>query len=56
MNDPKPKIEEQTSEPVIENKHFPDCRGCIEQQPNQMAHVGPGGCLEDAYKLLENYE
>jgi hypothetical protein len=38
------------------NPHFPDCRGCIEEQPNQMAHVGPGGCLEDAYKLLENYE
>ena len=23
------------------------CQGCIEEQPNQMAHVGAGGCLED---------
>jgi hypothetical protein len=23
------------------------CEGCIHEQPNQMAHVGRGGCLED---------
>ena len=23
------------------------CQGCIDEQPNQMAHVGAGGCLED---------
>ena len=22
------------------------CQGCIEDQPNQLAHMGPGGCLE----------
>ena len=22
-----------------------ECRGCIENQPNQMAHMHPGGCL-----------
>ncbi len=22
------------------------CQGCIEDQPNQEAHMGPGGCLE----------
>lgn len=21
------------------------CQGCIDQQPNQLAHVDPGGCL-----------
>jgi hypothetical protein len=24
----------------------PTCRGCEEEQPNQLAHVGPGGCLK----------
>ncbi len=28
------------------------CQGCIEEQFNQMAHVGPGGCLEeDAFNI-----
>ena len=21
------------------------CVGCLEDQPNQLAHMGPGGCL-----------
>ena len=25
------------------------CEGCKEDQPNQLAHTGPGGCLEDKY-------
>jgi hypothetical protein len=27
------------------------CQGCVEEQFNQMAHVGPGGCLEDALNM-----
>ena len=27
------------------------CQGCIEEQPNQLAHVHPGGCLEIAFGL-----
>lgn len=23
------------------------CEGCREDQPNQLAHMGPGGCLAD---------
>jgi len=26
-----------------------NCRGCIEDQPNQMAHMGPHGCLGDEW-------
>ena len=30
----------------IENEKIKkNCRGCIEDQPNQLAHVGRGGCL-----------
>lgn len=25
------------------------CMGCSENQPNQLAHVGPGGCLGEEY-------
>ena len=25
------------------------CQGCQETQPNQMAHMYPGGCLSDEY-------
>jgi len=25
------------------------CPGCLENQPNQMAHIGPNGCLGDEY-------
>ena len=25
------------------------CWGCREDQPNQMAHVGPGGCIGEDY-------
>lgn len=25
-----------------------DCWGCVEQQPNQLAHMDPGGCLYDS--------
>ena len=28
------------------------CQGCEEEQPNQLAHVGPGGCLEDAFNAV----
>jgi len=31
---------------IIEmEKQKKHCRGCREEQPNQLAHVGPGGCL-----------
>jgi hypothetical protein len=25
------------------------CNGCIENQPNQLAHMDVGGCLEEKY-------
>lgn len=25
------------------------CKGCIENQPNQLAHMEVGGCLEEKY-------
>ena len=25
------------------------CIGCLEDQPNQLAHIGKGGCLEEKY-------
>jgi hypothetical protein len=28
------------------------CKGCEEEQPNQLAHIGVGGCLEDAFNLV----
>ena len=29
---------------------LPKCQGCLEDQPNQMAHIGPNGCLgEELY-------
>ena len=28
------------------------CRGCEEEQPNQLAHIGPGGCLEEAFNAV----
>lgn len=28
------------------------CQGCEEEQPNQLAHVGPGGCLEEAFNAV----
>lgn len=28
------------------------CQGCIEEQPNQLAHVHAGGCLEAAFNLV----
>jgi hypothetical protein len=33
------------------------CEGCREDQPNQLAHMGPGGCLaEDVDEGLFPYE
>ena len=32
------------------------CAGCAENQPNQMAHMGPGGCLEEAEEREEVVE
>jgi hypothetical protein len=29
------------------------CPGCIQSQPNQMAHVVAGGCLEDSFIRLQ---
>jgi hypothetical protein len=28
--------------------HFSTCQGCLTDQPNQLAHVGIGGCLYDS--------
>lgn len=25
------------------------CQGCLENQPNQLAHMGPDGCLEQRF-------
>ena len=31
----------------------PTCSGCQEQQPNQEAHMGYGGCLNDENEIYE---
>ena len=36
------KEEEDTSNDVVLK-----CLGCLYDEPNQMAHIGPGGCLGD---------
>lgn len=28
------------------------CPGCVDNQPNQLAHIGPGGCLEKMKKSI----
>jgi hypothetical protein len=33
--------------PPLENNAVVECQGCIEEQPNQQAHMRPGGCLYD---------
>ena len=30
---------------ILEYQNRPTCIGCLEDQPNQLAHIGPGGCL-----------
>jgi len=46
------QIEEETNE-IIENP----CWGCREQQPNQQAHMYPGGCLySEEDDLVEIHE
>lgn len=32
-------------ERILEYQDRPTCTGCLEDQPNQLAHMGPGGCL-----------
>ncbi len=45
--------QEQESNEIIENP----CWGCREQQPNQLAHMSPGGCLyTDDDDLIEIQE
>ena len=39
----------QESQPLEIAPPPPSCEGCRENQPNQLAHTGPGGCLEDKY-------
>jgi hypothetical protein len=35
---------------VYRHPTLPKCQGCLEDQPNQMAHIGPNGCLgEELY-------
>ena len=34
------------------NSSVSDCGACDEDQPNQLAHCGPGGCLEDLSDVL----
>ena len=31
---------------IVSIRLCPVCLGCIENQPNQLAHMGPDGCLE----------
>ena len=40
-----PKLERQSAEYLMNSK---TCNGCINNQPNQLAHTGPGGCLNDS--------
>ena len=30
---------------ILDYQDRPTCTGCLEDQPNQLAHMGPGGCL-----------
>ena len=30
---------------ILDYQDRPTCIGCLEDQPNQLAHMGPGGCL-----------
>ena len=43
------ETEEETEEvePGTADEYGPSCQGCQEDQPNQMAHMSPGGCLYD---------
>lgn len=49
----KPKNDnmEKTKNEKDNNKHIHNkkitCKGCIENQPNQLAHMDVGGCLEE---------
>ena len=40
-------------ERILDYQDRPTCIGCLEDQPNQLAHMGPGGCLhmEEDVKL-----
>ena len=45
----KELIKKETSQPIheiiIRSVKIITCLGCIEDQPNQLAHMDPGGCL-----------
>ena len=32
---------------ILDYQDRPTCIGCLEDQPNQLAHMGYGGCLND---------
>ena len=43
--DEEPEQQEQPEQKKVYKKRQPKCRGCAENQPNQMAHMDYGGCL-----------
>jgi hypothetical protein len=45
----KPASTNAPARPVQVKYRHTTCQGCIDQQPNQMAHVSIGGCLHSAY-------
>ena len=47
-------FEENKIEESIEDDKYKRCQGCIEDQPNQMAHMEPGGCLYIDYFISDS--
>lgn len=41
---PPSELADHTAEPPTSPEK---CQGCLEDQPNQLAHIGPNGCLGD---------
>ena len=50
------KIAPTKAEPLQAAEERPTCSGCREDQPNQQAHMGPGGCLDDTPDWLKDEE
>lgn len=40
------EINDWSAAEILEVKKPVTCPGCLEQQPNQLAHMGAGGCME----------
>jgi len=54
ISDETSNFEENNIEESIEDDKYKRCQGCIEDQPNQMAHMESGGCLYIDYFISES--